>query len=419
MKNRNQRISLRAKEIVKSITENDKVKKEKYKPINTSDVFNGMFYDTAFIDFNNLKGQFKKKFKKGDILFSEIRPIQKHYTYIDFDSVDDYIVSTKLMVLRNYNNNVDTKYFYYWLTSEETLTKLQKMAENRIASFPQITFDENVADLIVQLPSFEQQNKISNLVSMIDNLIRINNDINDNLFKQLNTIYNYWFIQYEFPNENGKPYKSNGGSLKFSNELNTEIPIGFYVQNIINNDISQVIKPGIDVFSNNKIYYATADVDKINIKNGSLITYNNRETRANMQPVVFSVWFAKMKNSIKHLFLNENMIDFINNSILSTGFLGIQCDKISFEYMSSFIEFSSFESKKDMISHGATQQAVNNDDLLNVKLLIPTSDVLNNYHKLAKPLYETISNNICENNRLIKLRNFLLPLLINGQATIS
>ena len=182
MKNRNQRISLRAKEIVKSITENDKVKKEKYKPINTSDVFNGMFYDTAFIDFNNLKGQFKKKFKKGDILFSEIRPIQKHYTYIDFDSVDDYIVSTKLMVLRNYNNNVDTKYFYYWLTSEETLTKLQKMAENRIASFPQITFDENVADLIVQLPSFEQQNKISNLVSMIDNLIRINNDINDNLY---------------------------------------------------------------------------------------------------------------------------------------------------------------------------------------------------------------------------------------------
>ena len=370
-----------------------------------------------FFDTDIIPSRAKRIVNINNILFSSVRPNQCHYG-IYKNQIDNLIVSTGFIVLEIDEAKANPDFVYYCLTSEENILKLQTIAENSTSAYPSIVADD-ILNLEIKLPSLRVQNSIADLLMKIEKKILLNNKINDNLFKQLNTIYNYWFIQYEFPNENGKPYKSNGGSLKFSNELNTEIPIGFYVQNIINNDISQVIKPGIDVFSNNKIYYATADVDKINIKNGSLITYNNRETRANMQPVVFSVWFAKMKNSIKHLFLNENMIDFINNSILSTGFLGIQCDKISFEYMSSFIEFSSFESKKDMISHGATQQAVNNDDLLNVKLLIPTSDVLNNYHKLAKPLYETISNNICENNRLIKLRNFLLPLLINGQATIS
>lgn len=82
-----------------------------------------------------------------------------------------------------------------------------------------------------------------------------------------------------------------------------------------------------------------------------------------MQPTVNSVWFAKMKNSIKHLYLNKEMDELVNNSILSTGFCGLQCSKDTFEYVASFIEHSYFETLKDTLAHGATQEAVNNDDL--------------------------------------------------------
>ena len=277
---------------------------------------------------------------------------------------------------------------------------------------------EVLGEIEIDLPSKDEQQKIINCIFPIIRKIEINNAVNDNLQQQLKLMYDYWFNQFDFPNEDGKPYRASGGKMRYSHRLKRDIPEGWTEESVISNSISAPIKPGVEPFST-KIYLATADVSGTRLSAGSLIDYETREGRANMQPTVSSVWFAKMKNSIKHLFLNREMNQLIDSTILSTGFCGLQCTDKSFEYIAAFIEHSYFEDIKNILAHGATQESVNNDDLLGLAMLVPTSEVLEMFHAKAKPLYAQISQNICENQKLTEIRDWLLPMLMNGQATIS
>jgi len=242
--------------------------------------------------------------------------------------------------------------------------------------------------------------------------------INDNLWQTISTIYDYWFSQFDFPDVNGKPYYTAGGKMVWNDKIKRAIPSGWTVASIINNPLTQVIKPGVDAFTT-KEYLATAEVTGTSIASGSIVDYENREGRANMQPVVNSVWFAKMKNSIKHLFLNKEMAPIIDSTILSTGFCGLQCSEKSFEYVASFVSNPRFEIIKDILAHGATQEAVNNDDMESIAFVIPSDEILEQYHTATKGMFAQISKNICENRELIKVRDWLLPMLMNGQATIA
>lgn len=206
--------------------------------------------------------------------------------------------------------------------------------------------------------------------------------------------------------------------MVWNDTLKKNIPGRWKVQSVISNCLASVIKPGVEVFDT-KSYLATADIKGTKISVGPIINYVDRESRANMQPSINSVWFAKMKNSIKHLNLNKEMQRVISNTILSTGFCGLQCSEESFEYIASYIANPYFEIHKDMLAHGATQEAINNDDLAGVHIIIPSDDVLHAYHEITQPIYAQISKNICENQELVKLRDWLLPMLMNGQATIS
>ena len=181
--------------------------------------------------------------------------------------------------------------------------------------------------------------------------------------------------------------------------------------------MSSNIRTGVNPFTTKK-YLATADVNGVDIQDGKTINYETRENRANMQPSLYSVWFAKMKNSIKHMYLNEPMQEMIKDTILSTGFCGLQCSEESFEYVASFIEYSYFETLKDTLAHGATQEAVNNEDIIKIPFVVPDTRILSKYHNKTKAIYNQISKNICENMELIKIRDWLLPMLMNGQATI-
>lgn len=231
-------------------------------------------------------------------------------------------------------------------------------------------------------------------------------------------LYDYWFTQFDFPDNDGNPYQTSGGKMVWNDTLKRNIPGNWKVQSVISNCLSSIIKPGVEIF-NTKTYLATADVKGTSISTGTIVDYDGRESRANMQPSINSVWFAKMKNSIKHLYLNKEMQSIISSSILSTGFCGLQCNEISFEYIASYVSNAYFEIHKDMLAHGATQEAVNNDDLAGVHIIIPQDTVLRAYHEATQAIYAQISKNICENQELVKLRDWLLPMLMNGQATVA
>ena len=314
------------------------------------------------------------------------------------------------------NEGKADKYYLHYLLSTEIV---REQLEHRASGTKQRNISpDDVYDVTVVVPELNVQQKIGKALYCLEAKVNVNNAINDNLQQQLKLMYDYWFNQFDFPNEEGKPYRASGGKMQYSFRLKRDIPEGWTEESVISNSISVPIKPGVERFST-KSYLATADVNGTRLSSGSLIDYETREGRANMQPTVSSVWFAKMKNSIKHLFLNREMKQLIDSTILSTGFCGLQCTEKSFEYISAFIEHSYFEDVKNILAHGATQESVNNDDLLGLGMLVPTSEVLELFHAKAKPLYAQISRNICENQKLTEIRDWLLPMLMNGQATIS
>ena len=174
-------------ELIDTISDTKKVEKSKAVLINTSDVLNGFVCNHNYVDNFNLKGQFKKRFKKGDILYSEIRPNNRRFAYIDFNP-DDYIASTKLMVLRKKSNKITNRYLYYSITNDTFIEKMQYLAESRSGTFPQITFDVLKKEKVL-LPSIEIQNKIVKILDSINNKIKLNNEINDNLYDILLNYY--------------------------------------------------------------------------------------------------------------------------------------------------------------------------------------------------------------------------------------
>lgn len=122
--------------------------------LNTSDILDGKFLHRNFSSKESLPGQAKKTIQKGDILFTEIRPANRRYAFVDFDA-DDYVVSTKLMVLRS-KGLIDNLVIYYFMKSDEVLHQLQSLAESRSGTFPQITYDE-LAKVIMPLPDLNTQ----------------------------------------------------------------------------------------------------------------------------------------------------------------------------------------------------------------------------------------------------------------------
>jgi len=245
---------------------------------------------------------------------------------------------------------------------------------------------ESILSTPILLPDYDKQVLIGDMLSNTDHQIERNNL----MVKKLQVLSQGIFNKF------------------FSNETNHISLLDFpYIQ---------IIKPGIDRFEGSKHYIATAEVDKDKVNyNAPLIEYETRENRANMQPVKNSVWFAKLKNSIKHIYVSNVDSMLCSNYIFSTGFAGIKCEDIVYEYLIDFINTSYFEMKKDILSHGATMEGVNNDDLKSIQIPLPSKDRLVDFHNKVKELHYQITKLNEQTFKLNDLKEKLLPLLINGQ----
>ena len=306
------------------------------------------------------------------------------------------------------------RYLYYYL----------KLHKNRIAlldggsSQPNVRVD-NFLQLEVNFHEYDEQKNIADVLYIIDSKIELNNRINAELEAMAKTLYDYWFVQFDFPDKNGKPYKTSGGKMVCNEELKREIPKGWSNATLLNNSFAEILKPGIKKFSGKKNYLATADINNKDIGIGSEITYVERKSRANMQPIKNSIWFAKMKNSRKHLFIGQNSYDVITNNILSTGFMGLSCTETSFEYLACYLSSDIFEITKDTVSHGATMQGIGNDDLKFFKIVVPDIEILADFKKEISAIYEKMELSRIENQKLTELRDWLLPMLMNGQVKVN
>ncbi len=149
--------------------------------INTSDVLDGKILNYTPVPNENLRGQFKKTFQQNDILYSEIRPANKRFAFVDFASTELFIASTKLMVIRPNTSLVRPKFLFAILKSQSVINELQHLAETRSGTFPQITFGTEVSPMSVYLPDMDSQDRIVSMLSSIEEKIAMNERINNNL----------------------------------------------------------------------------------------------------------------------------------------------------------------------------------------------------------------------------------------------
>ncbi len=164
-------------DLCKSVSVTHKFDVEKLVFLNTGDVEDGRFLHSNYMAVSDMPGQAKKTIAPDDILYSEIRPINKHYAYVTFPS-EDYVVSTKLMVIRA--SGIDSRRLYHYLTTEDVITKLQMEAESRSGTFPQIRFD-NISKLPILIADDVTEAAFTTLLRTVYDQIEHNNSENKKL----------------------------------------------------------------------------------------------------------------------------------------------------------------------------------------------------------------------------------------------
>jgi type I restriction enzyme S subunit len=152
--------------------------------LNTGDVEDGMFLHSDYMAVADMPGQAKKTIMQNDILYSEIRPINRHFAYVDFQA-DNYVVSTKLMVIRA--TSFDSRRLYHFLTLQDTLEELQMQAESRSGTFPQIRF-ENISKLPILIADSNTETAFVTLLHAVYNQIEHNNSENKKLSELRNSL---------------------------------------------------------------------------------------------------------------------------------------------------------------------------------------------------------------------------------------
>lgn len=261
----------------------------------------------------------------------------------------------------------------------------------------------------ILLPNIETQIKIVKMLRSLDDKIKLNNEINNNLFKQQQNIFDEWFNKYNFSGSDNSYKESELGI----------IPKSWSIGHFDDGMLTLILKSGINKFAGKKKYIATADVNNRSINCYENISYNKKPSRANMQPIKNSIWFAKMENSIKNIIVSDYSENIINNYVFSTGFMGIECINDSLYYLWNLINSDKFLDIKNKNSTGTLMAGVSNSTIKNIKYIIPESKVLKEFNKISKEINHKIYLNDLQNEILSQLRDTLLPKLMNGKIDLD
>ncbi|THA08516.1 restriction endonuclease subunit S, partial [Rodentibacter pneumotropicus] len=163
--------------------------------INTGDILNNEFLHSNISNAKNLPGQAKKAIKKGDILYSEIRPGNGRYLLVNKE-LDNYVVSTKFMVIEPNSEIVLPEFLYLLLISNETTEYFKMIAESRSGTFPQITFD-SISNFALDIPNKDIQKEILNVIEPLNEKLKLNTQINQTLEQIAQAIFKSWFVDFD------------------------------------------------------------------------------------------------------------------------------------------------------------------------------------------------------------------------------
>ena len=323
-----------------------------------------------------------------------------------------YLHNQRIGLITCDEKRLNKLFAYYLFMTKSVREQLERSSSGTKVKH---TSPEKIYDVEVEIPDVISQQKIANLLWFIDEKIANNNAINDNLQQQAILLYDYWFTQFDFPDANGKPYYSSGNKMTWNNQLKKNIPLSWKVKPL--KAICEICLGGTPSTTISKYW------------NGSISWLNSGEIA--QFPVVSSekkITQLGLENSpTKLMSKNTTVISITGNiraSILAldacanqsvVGILENEIFKSPFIYQNMLRLLKHYTS----ISTGNCQKHISKGAIEESLVCIPDSIVLKQYYSLSEPIYKQMHEIALENQHLTELRDWLLPMLMNGQVTIK
>ena len=351
---------------------------------------------------------------EGDIVFSRVGSIDRN-VYVDKNH-EGWMFSGRCIRVRADKNKVNPRYLSYYFKQNS----FKKMMMNLAVGATMPSLNTKIMNSIeLDLLPRENQDKIANILSAIDDKIQINNQINQELETMAKILYDYWFVQFDFPDQNGKPYKSSGGKMVYNLELKREIPEGWGVETLKDFE-SKIITGKTPSRANSDNFGGEIPFITIGDIRGNTFVYSTSESLTDLGASVQ-----------QNKYLPEGSL--CVSCIATVGEIGFttewshtnqQINSIVFEdetnrYYLYFALKNYFENANASAKTGNTFANMNKEDFSGIRIILPRNEIKNNFHKMTEPYFAQIKCLQGQNKELTQLRDWLLPMLMNGQVKVE
>ena len=361
------------------------------------------------------------KFRNGDTLLAKITPCLENGKTAFVDILDDGDVafgSTEFIVLRA-KNETNPEFLYYFSISPDFRKRAIECMEG--TSGRQRVNENTLKTLELPIPEPQTQQSIAAVLSALDKKIALNKQINARLEEMAKTLYDYWFVQFDFPDANGRPYKSSGGEMVFDETLKRKIPKGWEVKrlgnlaeivggstpstadsdNFCSNGTAWITPYDLSKNQDNKfISHGEIDVSEKGIKNASLKKYpTGTVLMSSRAPIGY---MAIARNEVT---TNQGFKSFIPNKGFSKEFVFYAVKNSLKSIMQS--------------ASGSTFKEVSATTLHSIQAVFPKHELVEKYTERSKKIFKIQDNLEKQNHQLTQLRDFLLPMLMNGQVSVA
>ena len=299
----------------------------------------------------------------------------------------------RLVLLKIDKSKCIPTYLLYSLMSEYVQLQIRRI--NRTGSIVSNLNISSLKELKILLHNFEEQSKIATILSSIDDKISLNNQINQELEAMAKTLYDYWFVQFDFPDQNGKPYKSSGGKMVYNPELKREIPEGWGVARLGQLEIATGKRDANFGTENGKYdFWTTANspikADEFSFEGKAILIAGNGNFYVNFTDGKFEAYQRTYVIQSE----DEKLLIFMYMACLQS------VEKLRKGSNGSIIKYITIGDINDISSPFE-------------------QDVVDEFVKIYRPLIDLISKNKIQNQELTQLRDWLLPMLMNGQVKVE
>jgi type I restriction enzyme, S subunit len=371
----------------KSITKDFGYKSIEY--VDTSSVTENKFEIPQLLLIDKAPSRAKRIADVGDVIISTVRPIQKHYGYIKKSSPNT-VYSTGFAVVSP-KKNINSKYLFYFLTQEEITLYLNSIAESGTTTFPAFK-PIDLLDIEINLPDIPTQRTIAEILSSLDDKIELNNQMNKTLEEMAQAVFKQWFVDFDFPDKNGNPYKSSGGEMVES-ELGM-IPKRWKVKLL--SELME-IKYGKDhkkLAEGNIPIYGSGGI----MRYGDNFLYDDESI------------LIPRKGTLSNLF-------YINKPFwtVDTMFYSI----IKIQYSAKYFYYFIKDLNLAEMNVGSAVPSMTTKVLNAINMLLPSDEILKKNDEFLIPIFENIEANIQGSEKLKLLRDLLLPKLMSGELDVS